>query len=169
MWKEMKKVKLFYLVAFWLLYPSLSYCCSCIGESTITKELNRSNLVFKGRVIAKKVINISDPQMPYLRFDMVEYTLKAEIIFKGKIKHNNVIIVTGLGSGDCGFNFEIEKDYIVYSSFENRYYPKGSIVSRFLYTDNCRRTRLVANNKKEIATLKRLTKRDKQSNKKLIK
>jgi hypothetical protein len=148
----MNKMKQYLLILILVVYSSVAYCCSCIGEATIKQELKRSDVVFIGKVIAKKVINTTDTLMPAIIIQKAEYKLQVSIIFKGKIKQDTIIVVTGLGGGDCGFNFEVGNEYIVYSSFENKYYPQGNTVNRFLYTDICRRTRL-ATDMEEIKAL----------------
>lgn len=96
--------------------------------------------------------------MPAIKIQRAEYKLQISTVFNGKIKQDTVTIVTGLGGGDCGFNFEIGTEYIVYSSFENKYYPQGNTVSKFLYTDICRRTRLAT----DTAEIKALSKKCKK-------
>lgn len=137
----MNRVKHFLLIIFLTVYSSVGYCCSCIGEATVNQEFKRSDVVFTGKVIYKKIINLTDTLMPAVKIQKAEYQLQVSTVLKGKIKQDTVTIITGVGGGDCGFNFEIGKEYIVYSSFENKYYPQGNRVSKFLYTDICRRTR----------------------------
>jgi hypothetical protein len=154
----MNRVKQFLLIIFLIVYSSVAYCCSCIGEATLKQELKRSDVVFTGKVISKKVIDTRSPTdtlMQGLKMYVAEYKLQVSSIFKGKVKQDTITIITGVGSGDCGFNFEIGNEYIVYSSFENKYYPQGNTVSKFLYTDICRRTRLAT----DTAEIKALSKK----------
>jgi len=151
----MNRMKQFLLIIFFSVYSSVAYCCSCIGEATVRQELKRSDVVFTGKVISKKVIDTKSPTdklMQGLKMYMAEYKLQVSTVFKGKIKQDTVTIITGVGGGDCGFNFEIGNEYIVYSSLKNKYYPQGNSVSKFLYTDICRRTRL-ATDTEEIKAL----------------
>ena len=140
------------------IFPFSTYCCTCIGEATIYQELKRSDIVFKGKVISKEIIEFRDTLMTDVVIQKAKYTLSVLANFKGRIKNETITIITGLGGGDCGFSFEIGKEYIVYSSFEKKYYPKGDIVSKFLYTDICRRTRL-ATDINEINLLNKRCKR----------
>lgn len=157
----MNSVKQIFLIIFFVAFSSVAYCCSCIGEATVKQELKRSDVVFTGKVISKKIIDTRSPTdtlMQGLKMYMAEYTLQVSTIFKGKIKQDTITIITGVGGGDCGFNFEIGTEDIVYSSFENKYYPHGNTVSKFLYTNICKRTRLAT----DTAEIKALSKKCKK-------
>ena len=151
----MNRVKHFFLIILFTFFSSVAYCCSCIGEATVKQELKRSDVVFTGKVISKKIIDLTDTLIPAMKIQKAEFKLQVSTVFKGKIKQDTVTIITGVGGGDCGFNFEIGNEYIVYSSFENKYYPQGNTVSKFLYTDICRLTRLAT----DTAEIKALSKK----------
>ena len=100
----------------------------------------------------KKVIRIKDSLMPLIKIQKAEYTIQITRVYKGKIKNSIIKLITGLGSGDCGFGFNVGNEYIIYCTYENKYYEQGEIVNKFLYTDICRRTRL-SNDKEELKLL----------------
>ncbi|MFM2395161.1 MAG: hypothetical protein RLZZ546_3144 [Bacteroidota bacterium] len=135
-----------------LLFFSYSYCCTCIGKATFKKEYKRSNVVMTGKVLDKKIIEVKDSLMPLIKIQKAEYTVQIIKIYKGKIKKSTIIITTGLGGGDCGFEFNIGNEYIIYCSYENKYYEQGKTVNQFLHTGICRRTRLI-NDKEELKLL----------------
>ncbi|MBL0067624.1 MAG: hypothetical protein IPP39_03715 [Chitinophagaceae bacterium] len=58
-----------------------------------------------------------DPkQSGYLIRKYKVFSLAVDTKFKaGKITSDTVQIVTGYGGGDCGYEFEIGKDYIVFA------------------------------------------------------
>jgi hypothetical protein len=134
------------------LFFSSVYCCTCIGEATFKQEFKRSDVVIMGKIIDRKIIQIKDTLMPQIKIQNAEYTIQATRIYKGKIKDTLIKIITGLGGGDCGFEFMIGNDYVVYCSYQNKYYEQGNIVNKFLYTDICRRTRLT-DDKEELTLL----------------
>ncbi len=152
----MKQLLLFITIP---LFFSPVYCCTCIGESTFKEEFKRSDVVLIGRVIDEKTIEITDSLLPRLKILKVEYTIHATKIYKGKIGDTLVKVVTGGGGGDCGFLFTVGNEYIIYCSYQDKYYAQGNRVSTFLYTDYCRRTRL-ANDAEELSRLSK--KRDKR-------
>lgn len=69
-----------------------------------------------------------------------KFTFKINELYKGKIKIDTIEIITGMGHGDCGYEFEIGKSYVVYASKRNKFYEEGAKVTTFLYTDICFRT-----------------------------
>ena len=114
-----------------------SFACSCIGgKPNVDEATKSSDLVFKGKLIDKKIF-IIDTLWPGEK--MIRYTFKVESTFKGKIKHK-ISIVTGLGNGDCGYRFELGKEYIVYSKKEKIELPLENKIKKFFVTDICTRT-----------------------------
>jgi hypothetical protein len=151
----MKQILLFITVL--LLFKS-SYCCTCIGECTFEKEYKRSSVILTGKIFLKKTIIAKDSLMPLIKIQRAEYTIRVTKLYKGKIETNLLKIITGMGGGDCGFEFRKGSEYIIYCSYENKYYEQGEIVNRFLNTDICRRTRLIAD-KNELKLLNKQLKR----------
>jgi hypothetical protein len=135
-----------------LLFCNYSYCCTCIGETTFKEEYKRSKVVITGKILDKKVITIKDSLMPLIKIQKAEYTIQITKLFKGKVKDSVLKIITGIGGGDCGFEFITGSEYIIYCTYENKYYEQGKEVPPFLYTDICRRTRLITD-KEELKLL----------------
>jgi hypothetical protein len=154
---NMKRILLVIVI---LLFYSYSYCCTCIGEATFKKEYKRSNVVVTGKILEKRIITINDSLMPLIKIQKAEYTVQITKVYKGNIKDSVIKIITGLGGGDCGFEFNKGNEYIIYCSYENKYYEQGETVNKFLYTDICRRTRLT-NDEEEIKLLSRKCKKTK--------
>ncbi len=93
--------------------PSSTHACSCLVPQSVEQEMEQSDAVFTGTVtkIKKVGMGLYSPKKVY--FDV-------EKTWKGQNKAKTFVI-TGIGSGDCGFNFEVGKDYIVYASESNMY------------------------------------------------
>ncbi|MGM7700409.1 hypothetical protein ACSVDE_01720 [Pseudalkalibacillus sp. Hm43] len=93
--------------------PSSAQACSCAVPQSAEKEMERSDAVFTGTVtkIKKVGMGLYSPKKVY--FDV-------EKTWKGQNK-SKMFVVTGIGSGDCGFNFEVGQDYIVYATESNAY------------------------------------------------
>ncbi|MBK8721993.1 MAG: hypothetical protein IPL95_06850 [Saprospiraceae bacterium] len=117
-------------------------------RSYIQKEYKRSNVVVTGKVLEKRIITINDSIMPLIKIQQAEYTIQITKVYKGIIKESLIKIITGLGGGDCGFEFKIGNEYIIYCSYESKYYEQGETINNFLYTDICRRTRLTNDKRK---------------------
>lgn len=125
--------------AMFMLNPSTGYACSCAGEPTVEDELERSDAVFTGKVIEiqeKKQLNGLTKK--YVLFEVKK-------TWKG-ISQSQVILTTGMGGGDCGYEFEEGKEYLVYAT-------KSSFNDHELSTDICHRTRERISAQEDLALL----------------
>lgn len=121
---------------------SNNFACSCIPSPMVKESYERSSAVFVGEVI--EIVQKPDVFFVEVKFK-IEQKWNEGI---GKI----VTINTGKGGGDCGYQFEVGKKYLVYASQGN----KG------LNTNFCTRTALAENNK-DIAVLNKIKKRKTKS------
>lgn len=175
------------LAVFFILAITLSCyvatACGCIG---MDKQTTQTALDFADLTVKGKIISVED----YEYYDSASYWLAAQnkpaielyvrrekyklykVVVQTKFKSSTtpsdtIQIVTGYGAGDCGYVFEIGKEYIIYAetwkenviSKKNRNGKlKGKLVSTpvagWFYTDICTRTQL--SNNKELENLKRL-------------
>ncbi|WP_026909175.1 hypothetical protein [Paucisalibacillus globulus] len=110
------------LVMLTLLFPMPSLACSCAEMSPVEDELARSVAVFYGRVL-----EINEESYPKkVLFDVKE-------IWKGT-DQSQIIIQTGLGGGDCGIDFQVGQEYLVYANDSHLYGDE------YLSTGICDRT-----------------------------
>ena len=161
-----------------------TYACTCIGKDkqTTENELNFVDIAIKGKVIAVTNFDYYDTlaySLAGLKFDIKQsgylirkyktFTIIVDKKYKAtKNLADTIQIVTGYGGGDCGYEFELGKDYIVYGETwkektisvrhrkrkDKRKIVETVITNKF-YTDICRLTQDA--NKKELENLKRLT------------
>ncbi len=161
-----------------------TFACTCIGKD---KQTTETELIFVDLAIKGKVIGVTnfdyydtvgfsfsgqkfDPkQFGYLIHKYKLFTFIIDNKFKApKNLSDTIQIVTGYGSGDCGYEFEFGKDYIVYgetwkekiiTARHRKYRAKRklteTIIANRFYTDICRLTQ--ETNSKEINNLKQLT------------
>lgn len=102
-------ITLFSLSLFTVIRTPLAFACSCAMPGTPSEELKESTAVFSGMVI-----NIDRDLTGYeykVRFDV-------EKIWKG-ISDKTVVVSTGMGGGDCGYEFKEGERYFVYAYGEN--------------------------------------------------
>lgn len=121
-------------------FPSVTKACSCAEPPSVESELERSKAVFSG-----KVLDIREKR------SLNGYTMKSvlfEVIntWKG-IRQSQMIITTGQGGGDCGFDFKEGKEYLVYAKKSSMYGTK-SLVSII-----CDRTNELSSSKEDLAIL----------------
>ena len=161
-----------------------TFACTCIGKDkqTTENELNFVDLAVKGKIIAVTNFDYYDTtaySLTGFKFDQKQsgylirkhklYTLVVDTKFKQtKSTGDTIHIVTGYGGGDCGYEFDIGKDYIIYGEAwkektvsvrhrkrkDKKRVIETTIANKF-YTDICRLTQ--DSNEKELTNLKRLT------------
>lgn len=83
--------------------------CSCATKS-VAEEVSQSELVFFGRAVLVNKLSAND----------VITTFKIDKIIKGEPKpYNFVDIYSGVVSPACGIEFDIGKDYLIFTYLEN--------------------------------------------------
>jgi hypothetical protein len=111
-----------------LLLCARGLACDCVSQESLAEEITASSAIFSGKVTAIKVVKLGSREVNLV-------TLAPTKFYKGtpeKLVH----VLTGTGSGDCGFSFETKRDYLVFA-FSRR--------SEFaaLGTNICTRTKLL--------------------------
>lgn len=92
--------------------------------------------------------------MPLITWELYKYRIAVTEKYKGRIIADTITIMTGVGNGDCGFPFEIGKQYIIYGSSDNLFQKKylqmkrGEIIKGVYWTDICMRTTLYTDEEK---------------------
>ena len=140
---------------FFILFCNYSFGCSCIGKFKIRNEIAKHELIFSGKVLSKNEFPVED-SLSGIKLWNVEYEFEVKYIYKGEIVTDKVKVITGLGNGDCGFNFVLGKTYIVYSDFDDELIS-GEKRLRFVTTDICTRTQEYS--AKEDKKIRRIVKR----------
>lgn len=87
------------------LTKSNSIACKCFLQ-TFQVESDNSDLIFKGVVLDKK---------DSIAIGKVFYTFRATKVWKG-VASQNITIETNYGGQACGASFDINKEYVVFSS-----------------------------------------------------
>ncbi|MBL7934853.1 MAG: hypothetical protein JNM51_03490 [Bacteroidia bacterium] len=181
--QHFKRILLF-AIALMSQFVTISFACTCIGKDkqTIEKELNFVDLAVKGKIIDVADFEYYDTtsySLAGIKFDLKQssYLVRKyksyKLVVQSKFKANYVTsdtiqILTGYGSGDCGFEFEIGKEYIIYGlpwkeksilirqrkKKQKRKIIENTISNKF-YTDICRLTQIA--NSDELEKLKKLT------------
>jgi hypothetical protein len=158
--------------------------CTCIGKN---KQTTENELGFVDIAVTGKIISVSDYTyydtvelvLSNTRFDenkwsyMVRHYKRYQLVVDKKFKSaanlpDTIYIVTTLGGGDCGYMFDIGKEYIVYgegwkeksiATIQKKRKIKRKLTETksvdTFYTDICRLTQ--EKNQKELDNLRRLT------------
>lgn len=139
----MNKKTSFILWILSLFIISNSFSCTCIGKMSVKKAVKKTDFVFIGTVVAVEKITVTQKLLgtkSCINHYYNKITFKIEIIYKGKIKTNNIEIFTGVGGGDCGYDFDSNKKYVVYANKQKIFFFEGKNEHTFLFTDICKRT-----------------------------
>ncbi|MGA9226762.1 MAG: hypothetical protein WB217_10525 [Mesobacillus sp.] len=98
-------------------FPSVASACSCAELPTAASELERSKAVFSGKVLDIKEKRSAQGYMTKSVLFEVTNTWKG-------VTQSQIIITTGQGGGDCGFNFTEGQEYLVYANDSDMYGAK---------------------------------------------
>jgi len=130
-------------LVFCILQTAKAQACSCSAPATTAKAFKRAVAVFRG-----KVVKISIPSLDRIGLTRTgAQRVKFEIIKQWKGEPSDItVLVTQLTSEECGFNFEDQKEYLVYVVAE----PKQ------IQTGICTGTKNAADAEQEMLELDRL-------------
>ncbi len=107
--------------------------CTCPNlnpnvRDEVAREFHEAGAVFEGEV---KSIETRPAEDSPTVFERRMVTLRVLRVYRGP-KEKTLVVGTGLGDSDCGYNFKVGKKYLVYA-FAN---PAGRLT-----TNICERTR----------------------------
>lgn len=123
------------------LFPSIGFACSCADLQPVEEELASSKAVFTG-----SVIEINEVLQP-------NGTMKRDVLFEVEqswkgINQSQVMITTGSGGGDCGYDFEQGQKYLVYASNSSMYGNDNDLI-----TNICSRTNEISLAQEDLSIL----------------
>ena len=93
--------------------PAKGYACSCVAPGAVQEELERSDAVFKGKVIG--IVDAKENSTMQSSADSIAFIIKVDEIWKG-INQAELVIYTERDSASCGFNFMEGHEYLIYAS-----------------------------------------------------
>lgn len=103
------------LTACWMSFPSISHACTCESIGPPCQSFWATPVVFSARAVDVKVVAKEVGKKGSGGFTMhveVRFAVSAE--YRGSVGPT-VELVTGAGGGDCGYNFEQGREYLVYA------------------------------------------------------
>jgi hypothetical protein len=118
-------------MVFWLVFSSVpAFACKCVSPPPDAKtaravaqwHAQRSDAIFEGTVqgVELKWRLIQAPVGGLVSTNLeedppvIQVTFNVSRSYKG-VRANRVVLTTGLGGGDCGFDFQMGQQYLVYS------------------------------------------------------
>jgi hypothetical protein len=181
-------MRIILIITIFLMSTFNIYSCSCIGKSSVKNSFENNDLIVVGKVLERKEVKIYHDTFSsrtlynkykdtldkmygsfekYLtRTHTISSVLEFKIVITKSYKETHldtVYIRTGYGHGDCGFMFEIGREYLIYgenytetiyTDFGNRTYDKT--LSGTFRTNICTRTKLLSEAEDETDILDQL-------------
>jgi hypothetical protein len=113
--------KLFFLAASFLIFctPSLVSACTCAFTlGTCQQTWKSADLIFTGKVTRK--VPVGEGVNIDVSYTMYAFEFQVTEVFRGfAFEGQTVLVHTGAGGGDCGYQFKIGTNYLVYASLNN--------------------------------------------------
>jgi hypothetical protein len=119
---------------------ALVLACSCAAIPPIREGVLRSDVVVTGDVVSIDTVTIEPRSDGHTR-QMIRYGILPEKFFKGD-HADTLFVLSGRDVSECGFMFEIGKQYIVYATKADVSDPGSDVLHAVNVTSRCTRTRL---------------------------
>ena len=89
--------------------------CKCLPIS-VEDNFKSSKAVFSGKIINIDTVRYTIGEMEKGHFyeNQLISVLKKDI-FKGNISTDTIMVMTGIGGGDCGYYFKLNSNYLIYA------------------------------------------------------
>ncbi len=152
---------------------NFSFACSCREQRTVVEEVKSVDYVLVGKVLSADTILVADSnqiksppdgllirELPMAYIRVAHYKVEATKIYKGAMNTTTVDLYSAPDEETCGFQFQIDKEYIIYGSQDVLMYfddtgdyqpPKGDDI---VWISGCSRTK--AKTEKEITELEKI-------------
>ena len=123
---------------------AIANACDCVASGPPCEAFWTADAVFAATVRSKSIITI-DSEVNRNE-QQVAVKLLVEDVFRGGLGGNDVEVLTGMGGGDCGYNFVKGQRYLVYA-----HERRGR-----LYATICSRTKLLIEAGEDLAYFRNL-------------
>ena len=145
--QKLKLLSIGSLVLTLLSFSDAAFACECVKTPTPCVAYERAEAVFIGtptevsRNESKDKIGNSGRASRIFRFSVDQ-------AFRG-VNDSQVSVITGQGAGDCGYDFKIGEQYLVYASRDSQ---------KMLYTSICSRTKHIRDANEDLEYIHGLSK-----------
>jgi Carboxypeptidase regulatory-like domain len=135
------------LVLTLLSFSDTAFACTCVKAPTPCQAYEQAGAVFIG--IPKEVSrNESKDNTGNSGRASRIFRFSVDQAFRG-VNNSQVSVITGQGAGDCGYDFKIGEQYLVYAFQDSQ---------KMLSTSICSRTKLVRNADEDLEYIRGLSK-----------
>jgi hypothetical protein len=142
----------FTLLLIFLFSVRLATACDCDTAPTVVESYKYSDLIFVGEVLSVEPFDLTEIESLNKLSQIYSKQVtrfKISQVIKGN-KCFEVDIITGLGGGDCGFDFKKGSSYLIYAHEEGLFTEKDD---NRLETDICDRTKVYSGRDEEFEQL----------------
>lgn len=137
-----------------LLFSStfVGIACSCLPQLEVAEAVEKSDVVLKVKVTEIMFVGRAEGKPDLVYRDKPDFStiranedyyftqvvkIRVQQKYKGKFYRKLAVVETGLGGGDCGFEFENKGIYLLYGSM----LKKGNWIKHSTFSTNiCTRT-----------------------------
>lgn len=135
----------------WIMSAASVLACSCMGNLPPCQAYGTTAAVFIGTPIDLKPTTVKrEGSGRMYEYPQRVFVFRVDEGLRG-VEGTSVQVTTGMGGGDCGYNFQIGERYIVYAGFD-----ADSILS----TSICTRTRRLSEAGEDLEYIRNLSKRE---------
>jgi hypothetical protein len=134
-----------------LLSPSAAFSCSCIGSGPPCQSFGNTAAVFVGTPIEVKQTTGKLTEGRDREYPLRIFTFRVDEPFRG-VNAAQIEVRTGMGGGDCGYEFNLGERYLVYAGFNSENGVYGTSI--------CTRTRSVSEAAEDFDYLRGLKNRE---------
>jgi hypothetical protein len=177
----MRLVLIFTLIGLW----GQLHACKCDYPPTVKESYYKMDFIIHGRVTKKEIVSFHETYKTdkaieikerlktderslafYLSEQVAKVTIEIIEVFKGESNNKTITIYTSISDASCGYNFDVNSDYLIYASrkgFFNFRFLKESerqedvVKENSYWTHICTRTK--NHDKIEIKELRQLPKK----------
>src|SRR5204862_1834029 len=89
-----------------------AYACTCMQSGPACEEFWKVDAVFVGRVLAIDATTADDERSVPQRKRLVHFEVIEPYRNAAPLQED---VLTGMGGGDCGYDFKVDETYIVYA------------------------------------------------------
>lgn len=135
----------------WLMSAASALACSCMGNPPPCQAYGNTAAVFVGTPIELKPTTVKHNESGRVyEYPQRVFVFRVEEGFRG-VEATEVQVTTGMGGGDCGYNFQIGERYIVYA---------GRDANNTIITSICTRTRPLIEAGEDLEYIRNLSRRE---------
>ncbi|MEK6481524.1 hypothetical protein WJR50_28530 [Catalinimonas sp. 4WD22] len=155
-------------IAILMLWSFDALSCSCGNELSVKEAFNTQELIVRGEVIGKELIEIDSSgnisiqdNINFNQYQFIRYELAIQEVYKGEFSQDTISVYSSVTGASCGYFFHTDREYLIYGRGEEMLYRNDSLQfpsgKNLIWTHMCTKTKPYE--KKEARILRSLSKK----------